>query len=177
LKKSLNNIYKNMEIVSKYKIQIAIVAFCILGFGHVLYAQSLQRQSIGSAGGAVYSDGVLIQQTVGQPYSTNTYYDNGISYRPGFQQPVFKVDLIKTSINMDVFPNPATSWVTLKSSKALTNAVFQVVDLNGKLIFKENFNEFTTYTLKCDDWSNGTYVLSLTDQSGNSYSSKLIILK
>lgn len=167
----------NMKVATKYKTQIALIAFCVVSFFNVAYAQSLQRQSIGSLGGSAYTDGMLIQHTVGQPYSTNTYYDNGIAYRPGFQQPVFKLSLIKASINMDVFPNPATSWVTLRSSKTLKSALFQVVDLNGKLVFKESFNEFTTYTLKCDDWSNGTYVLSLTDQSGNYYSSKLIILK
>ncbi|MGB3946981.1 MAG: T9SS type A sorting domain-containing protein [Bacteroidia bacterium] len=166
-----------MKAYVKCYIQMALTVFCVLVFFNLSHAQSLQRQSIGSGGGASFSDGVLVQQTVGQPYSTNTSYDNGIDYRPGFQQPVFKVSLIKTSINMDVFPNPATSWVTLKSSKTLTNAFFQVVDLNGRLVFKENFNEFNSYTLKCDDWSNGTYLLSLTDQSGNSYSSKLIILK
>lgn len=167
----------NMKTETKYKTQIALIAFCVLSLFHVAYAQSLQRQSIGSLGGASYTDGMLIQHTVGQPYATNTYYDDGVSYRPGFQQPVFKVSLIKASLSMDVFPNPATSWVTLKSSKTLKNALFQVLDLNGKLVFKESFTEFTTYTLKCDDWSNGTYLLSLTDQSGNNYSSKLIILK
>lgn len=167
----------NMKVEIKYHIQIALIVFCVLGSFNLSYAQSIQRQSIGSAGGAVYSDGVLIQQTVGQPYSTNTYYDNGIAYRPGFQQPVFKLSLIKTSISMDVFPNPAASWVTLKSSKILKNASLSVVDLNGKQLFKESFNEFNTYTLKCADWANGTYLISLTDQSGNSYSSKLIILK
>lgn len=167
----------NMKISTKYKIQVTLIVACITIVFDVAYAQSLQRQSIGSAGGSVYYNGTLVQQTVGQPYATNTSYDDGIIYRPGFQQPVFKVDLIKTSINMDVYPNPATSWVNLKSSKMLTSATFQVVDINGKLIFKETFNEFDSYTLKCDDWSNGTYVLSLSDQAGNYYSSKLIILK
>ena len=112
-----------MKTSKKYKIQIAFTLVCIVVFLHISYSQSLQRQSIGSAGGSIYSNGTLIQQTVGQPYSTNTSYDNGIIYRPGFQQPVFKLDLIKTSINMDVYPNPATNWVTLKSSKLLKNAI------------------------------------------------------
>lgn len=140
-------------------------------------AQTLQRQSIGSAGSYIYTEGTLVQQTIGQPYSTATKYDDNITYRPGFQQPVFKINLIHTNINLDVFPNPATNWVILKTSKTLTNVKIQVVDITGKLIINQDVEEFKSHTINCEQWPNGTYVISLSDGGKNSYSSKLIILK
>lgn len=125
----------------------------------------------------MFTDGTLIQQTVGQPYSTTTRYEDNITYRPGFQQPIFKVNLIHSTINMDVYPNPATNWVTLNSSKTLLNVHIQVVDITGKLIVEEKLDEFKTYTINCQEWGNGMYVISLADDTNNSYSSKLVILK
>lgn len=140
-------------------------------------AQSLQRQSVSCAGGYIYTEGTLVRQTIGQPYSTTTKYNDNITYRPGFQQPIFKINLIHTNINLDVFPNPATNWVTLKSSKSLSNVKIQVVDISGKLIVSQEVEEFKSHTLNCEEWPNGTYVISLSDGGQNGYSSKLIILK
>lgn len=163
---------------TKIFLQIAsILVICILYLPHTAYAQSLQRQGIGSAGNYMFSDGALIQQTVGQPYSTQTSYEDNITYRPGFQQPIFKVNLIRSNISMDVFPNPATNWVTLKSSKTLLNARIQVFDIAGKLLVDQHIDEFKSYTLNCQEWGNGIYVITLADDAKNSYSSKLIILK
>ncbi|MFY9310498.1 MAG: T9SS type A sorting domain-containing protein [Bacteroidia bacterium] len=163
---------------SKTNLQIAcIIAVCAANMAGAVFAQSLQRQSIGSGGNYMFSDGALIQQTVGQPYSTQTLYEDNIAYRPGFQQPIFKVNLIRSNISMDVFPNPATSWVTLKSSKTLLNVKLQVFDITGKLIVDQRMDEFKSYTINCQEWGNGMYVIALADDAKNSYSSKLIILK
>ena len=156
---------------------LASLTFLIVGIFSKTQAQSLQRQGIGSAGSYVYAEGTLIQQTVGQPYSTNTRYDDNLTYRPGFQQPIFKVNLIRTTINLDVFPNPATNWVTLKSTKTLSDVKIQVVDIAGKLIVNQQVDEFNSYTINCEEWPNGIYVISVADNGNNSYSSKLIILK
>lgn len=142
-----------------------------------LTGQTLQRQCIGSGGNCIVSNGLLIQQTVGQPYSTGTSYSDGVSYRPGFQQPIIKVDLIKSNIKLDVFPNPAANWVTIKSSKTLTDAQIRIVEMSGKLLVEEKIAEFKTYSFNCESWINGTYIISLFDTKGNSYSAKLIILK
>lgn len=140
-------------------------------------AQTLQRQCVGSGGTYMFTEGTLIQQTVGQPYATNTNYTDDITYRPGFQQPLFKINLIRTTINLDVFPNPATNWVTMKSTKTLTNVTLHVVDITGKLLIDEHMDEFNTYTFNCEEWKNGIYVISLVDVQNNNYSSRLIILK
>lgn len=156
---------------------IACIVFLLAGIFSNTQAQSLQRQVVGSAGSYMYSEGTLVQQTVGQPYSTTTRHEENMSYRPGFQQPIFKVNLIRSTINLDVFPNPATNWVILQSTKTLSNVKIQVVDIAGKVIVNQQIDEFKSYTINCEEWLNGIYVISLSDGSNNSYSSKLIILK
>jgi hypothetical protein len=167
---------KNIKNTRKNRVQLFCAAiFVVLGFQG--FSQTLQRQCIGSGGSHMITNGMLIQQTVGQPYSTNTNYSDGVSYRPGFQQPIYKVDLIHSTINLNVFPNPATNWVTINSSKTLKDAHIRIVEIAGKLLLEETIAEFKSYTFNCENWLNGTYVISLVDSKGKSYSSKLIILR
>ncbi len=140
-------------------------------------AQSLQRQSMGSIGVNTITDGTLIQQTVGQAYSTKTSYSNGITFRPGFEQPVFKISLIQSEINLNVFPNPATEKVTIQSTEMLKDVVIQVMDISGKLLIHEQISEFSTYSFVCETWANGVYMISVSDSKNSKYSSKLVILK
>ena len=157
--------------------QMAFTVVCITGLYNLGIAQSIQRQCIGSGGNYMFTNGTLIQQTVGQPYTTLNRYEDNITYRPGFQQPVFKVKLIRTNIKMDVYPNPATNWVTLKSTKTLMNVQIQLVEITGKIIVNQSIEEFQTHTINCEEWGNGMYIISLADNANNSYSSKLVILK
>lgn len=156
-------------------IVLSMIKFAL--FGSVFFAQTLQRQCIGSAGSFASSDGTLIQQTVGQPYSTATNYSGGVAYRPGFQQPVIKIDLIHANVQLDVFPNPAVNWVTLKSSKILTGVEINVFDVIGQLVLKEKQPEFKSFSFNCETWINGTYILSLIDEKGANYTAKLIVSK
>ncbi|MES2592353.1 MAG: T9SS type A sorting domain-containing protein [Bacteroidota bacterium] len=169
----MNEKLQNVKVLNQYLVLAFFVVF-ILGYGT---AQTLQRQCIGSGGTFMVDNGVLIQQTVGQPYATNTNYSDGITYRPGFQQPIFKIKLIHSTISLNVFPNPATSWVTLQCDNILKDVIIRVVDIAGKLLIEEKIAEFKSYTLNCEDWINGTYLITASDSQNNSYSSKLMILK
>ncbi len=144
-------------------------------------AQSVQRQSIASTGTYMYSNNILIQQTIGQPYSTTTFYSKEVGFRPGFQQPSnFSLELIESTfqnINLRVYPNPAVYTVTIESSKTINDAVLQVVDMNGKLILNEKISEMKTHNINCNTWVNGVYFITLTNSQNNKCSSKLIINK
>ncbi|MBN4051185.1 T9SS type A sorting domain-containing protein [bacterium AH-315-M05] len=143
-------------------------------------AQTIKRQNIGSYGSSTFSEGVLIQQTVGQPYFTAGYYGDEMNVRPGFQQPPnFSLVLINSTFNfsLDVYPNPAAYSVTIESSDVINNALLQVVDMNGKLILNEKVAELKSYLINCELWSSGFYFITLYDEQQNKYSSKLIIAK
>ena len=142
-------------------------------------AQAIRRQSIGGYGSAMV-DGVLIQQTAGQPYATTTFYSTEISIRPGFQQPSkYALELIHSApnIRLSVYPNPATSSVTIESPEAITNALIQVRDMDGNLLLNENVAELKTYLINSETWQKGFYFINLFDGQNNKYSSKLIISK
>ena len=159
------------------KLQSPIIVFVFFAFISQSKAQTLQRQSIGSCGTYMLAEGTLIQQTVGQPYATTTNYNNGISFRPGFQQPVFSVSLINSSINLTVFPNPATELVTIQSENILKDANILVMDISGKLLINQQINEFSKFSFNCGDWANGIYMITVSDAKHHKYAGKLIISK
>lgn len=166
---------KNLHHIKK--LQNPFIVFVLFAFINQSKAQTLQRQSIGSCGTYMLAEGTLIQQTVGQPYATTTNYNNGITFRPGFQQPVFSVSLIISSINLTVFPNPATELVTIRSEDILEDANILVMDISGKLLINQQINEFRTFSFNCENWANGVYMISVSDAKLHKYSGKLVISK
>ena len=168
----MNNLKLHKSLNSVFLVTVFLAVFIIHG-----KSQTLQRQSIASGGTYMLNDGTLIQQTVGQAYPTGAFYSNEITYRPGFQQPVFKIELIYSTISLNVFPNPATRLVTIQSSEIIINAHVQVVDMAGKLLINQQISELKTYSFYCDEWANGFYMISVSDEKNKKYSAKLVILK
>lgn len=148
-------------------------------------AQSIQRQSIGICGSNMVSDGTLIKQTIGQPYATITYYNNGIGFRPGFQQPsgasartsIIEKQLSQSFLNVKLFPNPTASLATIESQELIANAFLKVMDSNGRLLIKEQVTGMKSHSINCENWPAGLYFISISDEHNTSYSSKLIITK
>jgi len=154
----------------------------ILGFGlwfGVLNAQSIMRQSIASGGAnSQQKSGISVGQTIGQPYATTSVYGSDITYHPGFQQP--NSNFISTSNianDLFLFPNPASTSTTIKSESTLTNALFEVRDIAGKLVFQTKISVLSTYNLNLEGFSNGFYTVVITDEQNNLYSTKLIVSK
>jgi hypothetical protein len=144
-----------------------------------LYAQSVKRQVISPTGGSSSSGGVFIQETTGQPYSTKSYSEGGTSIRQGFQQPsVFTAEIIdNVNIEVGIYPNPSSYFVTIESKDMVENATLQVLDISGKVTHQENIKEFTSATIDCRDWANGTFIILITSENGAKSTSKLIINK
>ena len=143
------------------------------------YSQSIERSSVNSMGSSRSSDGIFIQQSVGQPFQTNSYYSNKIESRPGFIQPThLSVELIQSTFQIDLtaHPNPTTAEVSFAPNENLEDVVLRVMDQYGKMIFTEQVESLKNYNLECYDWSNGTYFIYITDEKGRNYESKLIKL-
>lgn len=149
--------------------------FILLIFFSTGKAQTLKRQCVASTGSYVSENGTTLQQTVGQPYGTTPYYSNTTRFTPGFLQPVFRIENIKSSIEATIFPNPTSNQVTIESTILLENVLIQIVDINGKILLNQKVNEFKTYAIDCSNWSSGVYLISLADSKSSLYSSKLII--
>lgn len=171
------------------KVSWSIRLYFAIAFFFVLVtqsnAQSIQRQSIGIAGTNMVSDGTLIKQTIGQPYATSTYYNNGIGYRPGFQQPsgahaktsIIAEQLVHSFLHVKLFPNPTASSATIESPEIIANALLKVLDSKGRVIVKEKVAELKSHSINCENWPAGLYFVSISDEHHTSYSSKLIITK
>lgn len=143
--------------------------------------QGLKRQCIGSYGSGGISGLTYFGQTIGQPFFTSAYSENNIGLTPGFQQPIaYRMKTTeKLSINArpGIFPNPAAGIFALEISEVIKNAIVQVIDVNGKLIWKEKVPELRIYQINCSQWADGIYFVSVNNGKEYNYMSKVIISK
>ena len=146
---------------------------------YFLNAQSVARQSIGTLGKTHHGNSITVQQSVGQVYNTKTFYGNEVGTRPGFIQPQkLIIEPIRSSmaspIELTIFPNPASETVVFNSEEHLQNLVLTVQNTLGAVIKTEHIASLEGYTLDCSQWPSETYFIRLTDESNQTYYSKLI---
>jgi hypothetical protein len=161
----------------KQKTSILLFIFIVFfQYSCIVRAQSIQRQTISSTGSYFTSDGYLIRQTIGQPYNTKTSNQNNISYRPGFQQPVFQIEILLSNLKLTIFPNPSSDFVNIESSVVLKGVKLDVFDNIGQLVFTSNFESFKSFKLNCTNYSSGAYIINITSITDKkALSAKLII--
>ena len=103
---------------------------------------SLQAQeAVTTAGGEASGGGGSASYTVGQTVYTTETGTNGNSIAQGVQQP-FEISAVTgieeakgISLNVSVYPNPTTDYLTVKVENYETaNLQYQVFDINGKLL-------------------------------------------
>lgn len=156
--------------------------FFLTGLPLSLQAQSLQRQGISSYGSTGLTGSSTLMQTVGQPYNTSASYGSETSVMPGFLQPVvFEIkDVIPELIqrlNLNVYPNPASYYVTIESREFIEDSFIRVTDIQGKTVLDRHVNNLQEYTINCETWPNGIYVITVSDGNQSMTSRKLIIKK
>ena len=143
----------------KHKKTFMSAAFVLLGLGG-LYAQ----ESPIATGGEATGTGGTASYSVGQIVYTTATGSNG-SVAQGVQQP-YEIQVVtgvnETSINleMSVYPNPTTNYLTLltESSKNLS---FQLIDLQGKVIESKNVVNNST-NISLEGQPAATYFLNVT---------------
>jgi len=160
---------------------LVFITFLILS-STINQAQVVKRQCISSYSAIVSSNEFTISQTVGQPFGTANLNGKANSMLLGFQQPiVFKVENLKTEplrdIKLDIYPNPATFSVAIQTEKLIENSIIQVVDISGNLMMSERVSQLSNYTINCETWANGTYIISIKDGYNTICLKKLLISK
>lgn len=78
--------------------------------------------------------------------------------------------------DLKLYPNPATSEVFLSGSNITYPASISISDMNGKLLSNQSLSE-AGQAIKTDLLKTGMYLVSIKDNSGADYSSKLVIKK
>jgi hypothetical protein len=153
------------------------IGFTFLTSINLLLSQTIIRASVGSIGLTGKSERLIIQQTVGQPYQTTTKYNNQLDFRPGFIQPnQIYVEFLKSNIEVEinVYPNPATSNVSFNSIANLEDLTLVVLDQSGKIVHQESARNLNQLSLNCSSWTTGNYFITISDQFGKSNQLKLI---
>lgn len=87
------------------------------------------------------------------------------------------VNLPENQISLNaysIYPNPASQYFNLILNETGKSYTLTVYNLSGsKIIEKEGFND--DIKIITSGWEKGLYVINLTDNSGNTHSSKIII--
>ena len=153
----------------------------LISLPNVHHAQSIKRQCISSYGASSVTDNVLISQTAGQSFNT-TVSSNNISVSQGFQQTnTFSLEeinpiLFKT-LNISVYPNPATRSITISSLEEIAQSFIEVSDISGKHLLTEKVPNLRSHSINCSSWMNGIYLITIFDTQQNSKTLRLIISK
>lgn len=127
------------------KIKIGALLF-LLG---MLSPKIQAQQAIVASGGNAAGSGGTASFSVGQVAYTYVVGSNG-SVSQGVQQPfeIFTLgtdDFPEISLEMIVYPNPVTSWVSLRiENLAAENLEYQLYDLQGKLLSNKKITQKET---------------------------------
>lgn len=175
-----NKIKKPMKNKNPAYVLLTLAIVAALSFK--INAQSIERQSISIYGSSTTLDGITIQQTVGQPYSTISYSDGQIMVNPGFQQSlllssVLQDDLLGSSLQLNIYPNPVISSLSVEIPQDLDASTVQITDVTGKVYLDEQVVGLERYSINCDKWPNGLYLITLMGNSQSVYSAKFLINK
>ena len=80
-------------------------------------------------------------------------------------------------LNLSLYPNPATHTVKISSRETVKNGMLKVFDSKGRLMWSEKVADLNNYSLDCESWTSGFYMISIVDEQNQKYSSKLLITK
>lgn len=126
-------------------------------------------QVIGATGKATSRDGMHFTYTVGEPVILTR--KGGIyTLTQGFHQPDLCVtvsthDLDLAAWSIEVFPNPAMDFLTVRFDSEKSNALnISVFDLLGQAVITDRpLTDPNGSLLSCSDWQPGIYLLQLQD--------------
>ncbi|MBU1370958.1 MAG: T9SS type A sorting domain-containing protein [Bacteroidetes bacterium] len=65
-------------------------------------------------------------------------------------------------ISYQAFPNPAGSYVNIKTNREVNNATIKLIDENGKILFTKHYSVLKQTRVALDGIKVGTYFLEIT---------------
>lgn len=97
-------------------------------------------------------------------FTTSNFTEN---YQEVYVLPTssLSIEEVKTNSNLQAFPNPAQSTLTIVNPKNGTNNV-EIYDISGRLILKKEFNPYENkISIDVQDLSNGNYIYKIGNSS------------
>ncbi len=148
-----------------------LFALSLCAFSCTSFAQGYQNciQVISASGKTATQGGLTFSYTVGEPVIT-TLIGNTRIVTQGFHQPEL-CKAVSTSNpaleawNIEVFPNPTASHLTIRYTENGGRALHATVyNLFGQVIIDDYIlNRPEGVSLDCSNWQSGVYILQLTD--------------
>ena len=162
-------------------VKIAIVSNVFMIFLQTgLLSQAIIRESINSFGGTGHINNIRISETVGQAFNTQTSGNVSLVFHPGFQQ---QMTLIKEEIvmelediNVQIYPNPASSELWITSSEKMKEAIISIIDMNGKVIEEKSLKNFRETNFDVSGWMDGIYAIKLLNNKQQQAKSSIIFV-
>ena len=124
----------------------------------------------------MYSDGIILRQTVGQPSNTFLFLGNEGMLRQGFQQPfsIFNDVHGPEHLEFIVFPNPTFGRITISMAESIETYSIRIESIMGSLV-KEISNQTSTINdVDLNGLMPGIYLLTI--QSGQRLGTSRVVL-
>ncbi len=123
-----------------------------------------------------YNAGVILAATNGRGIWVNK--DNQVPYYVGVKEQT----MAAKSNNLSIYPNPTNGTVYISfSSIDGENASLSIMDINGKIVQKENMGKLTAgqlnFSLETNELASGMYIVSINSDSGVKRVAKLVVTK
>lgn len=156
--------------------------YLLLLFSLPFYGQVLHHQMISSQGQSTRtSNGVIINQTIGQQSLTGTATKTNTIVLQGFQQSQWgkyinsSSDTGKVTIQTNTYPNPFTKTIQFQFSKVISEPISVLIyDILGRTVYEQTSKSITTIlTLDLASLPTAEYLVRL-NTSELHYTTKII---
>ncbi|CAL2086215.1 Probable C10 family peptidase, streptopain, precursor containing a T9SS type A C-terminal secretion signal [Tenacibaculum sp. 190524A02b] len=77
--------------------------------------------------------------------------------RPNKKTTNNKNSIVEDQIKFSIFPNPTTNFIQVKAPTSLKNALYEVIDVNGRIIVRKEY----TNTISVENLQSGMYYLRI----------------
>lgn len=136
----------------------------ISGMSH---SQSASPDVIASGGAHFAIPSMQMSWTLGEAV-TQTLIVGSTTFTQGFQQSnisVIGVETLVEAVEINVFPNPISDFLTIEVSSTVLNSQLQLVDASGKNLLTETVTELN-FKLDFTPFAKGTYYLNFKNEQG-----------
>jgi hypothetical protein len=133
----------------------------------ILNAQIQNSDLISTSGDYFVSSNISMSWSLGE-LETETFSTSSVILTQGFQQPVFNITSIKnnslvTDLNIEVYPNPVSNYLTIKNYNPSVNLTYRLYDIYGKLLISQesNSNDGMYTRINLTDLAQGNYLIQI----------------
>lgn len=169
------------------KIRLFIMLIGIAGC-YLARGQHLKPTSLTPAGEVSKTNAITLEWTLGEIAAESVYTDLNM-YTQGFNQPVLLAEKLEinnpvlhhpkeseAAFKIDVFPNPVTAYLTIRSNRVSNPIGYHLLDLNGKMISQgEVPGGLDTHQLEMKNYPSATYFLHFIDAENQIFETYKII--